>query len=141
MKTLMAKKEDQKRSWYILDAEGKILGRLASQAANILRGKTKPEFTPHIDTGDHIIIVNAEKIQLTGGKLLQKQYYRHSGYPGGLKVTSANKMMAEKPELILKKAIKGMLPKNKLGRQIFKKLRVYTGPNHPHEAQMPQKLN
>jgi len=141
MKTFMAKKEDQKRCWYILNAEGKILGRLASQAANILRGKTKPEFTPHIDTGDHIIIVNAEKIQLTGEKLLQKQYYRHSGYPGGLKVTSANKMLIEKPELIIKKAIKGMLPKNKLGRQIFKKLRVYTGPNHPHEAQMPQKLN
>ena len=141
MKTFMAKKEEQKRCWYILDAEGEMLGRLACKAANILRGKTKPEFTPHVDTGDHIIIINAEKIQLTGRKLQQKQYYRHSGYPGGLKVTPAHKMMKQKPTEMVKKAIKGMLPKNKLGRQIYRKLRVYAGPDHPHEAQTPQRLN
>ena len=132
MKTFMAKKEEQKRCWYILDAEGEILGRLASKAANILRGKNKPEFTPHVDTGDHIIIINANKIRLTGRKLEQKQYYRHSGYPGALKVTPAYKVMKEKPEIIVRKAIKGMLPKNKLGRQIYKKLKVYAGPDHGH---------
>ena len=137
----MAKKEEQKRCWYILDAEGEMLGRLACKAANILRGKTKPEFTPHVDTGDHIIIINAEKIQLTGRKLQQKQYHRHSGYPGGLKVTPAHKMMKQKPTEMVKRAIKGMLPKNKLGRQIYRKLRVYAGPDHPHEAQTPQRLN
>ncbi len=141
MKTFMAKKEDQQKTWYLLDAEGQTLGRLASKAAVMLRGKNKPEFTPHVDTGDHIIIVNAEKVRLTGKKLQQKQYYRHTGYPGGLKTTPAHKMLKEKPQEVLRKAIRGMLPKNKLGAQIFKKLKVYAGPEHPHQAQIPQKMN
>lgn len=138
MKTFMAKNEDQKRCWYIFDAEGQVLGRLATQIADILRGKKKPIFTPHIDTGDHVIIINAQKVRLTGKKIQQKNYYRYSGYPGGLKTIPAEKMMKEKPEEIIKSAVRGMLPKNKLGRQIFKKLKVYSGSKHPHEAQMPQ---
>lgn len=137
----MAKKEDQNRCWYVLDAQGEILGRLASKTAMILRGKTKPDFTPHVDTGDHVIIVNAAKVQLTGRKLQQKVYHRHSGYPGGLKTTPAHKMMKEKPATIIKKAVRGMLPKNRLGRQIYLKLKVYAGPEHPHQAQNPQTLS
>jgi large subunit ribosomal protein L13 len=140
MKTFMAKEEDQKREWYVLDAQGVVLGRLATKAANILRGKLKPEFTPHVDTGDHVIIINAEKVLMTGRKLQQKLYYRHSGYPGGIKSTLAQKMMKEKPEEIIRKAIKGMIPKNKLGKEVFRKLKVYAGSDHPHEAQMPQIL-
>ncbi|MEW5801434.1 MAG: 50S ribosomal protein L13 [bacterium] len=140
MKTFMAKEEDQKREWYVLDAQGEVLGRLATKAAMVLRGKLKPEFTPHVDTGDHVIIINAEKVLMTGRKLQQKLYYRHSGYPGGLKITPAHKMMKEKPEEIIRKAIRGMLPKNKLGREVYRKLKVYTGPDHPHEAQTPQVL-
>jgi large subunit ribosomal protein L13 len=140
MKTFMAKEEDQKREWYVLDAQGVVLGRLATKAANILRGKLKPEFTPHVDTGDHVIIINAEKVLMTGRKLQQKLYYRHSGYPGGIKSTLAQKMMKEKPEEIIRKAIKGMIPKNKLGKEVFRKLKVYAGSDHPHEAQMPQVL-
>jgi len=136
----MAKEEDQKREWYVLDAQGVVLGRLATKAANILRGKLKPEFTPHVDTGDHVIIINAEKVLMTGRKLQQKLYYRHSGYPGGIKCTLAQKMMKEKPEEIIRKAIKGMLPKNKLGKEVYRKLKVYAGSDHPHEAQMPQVL-
>ncbi len=140
MKTFMAKEEDQKREWYVLDDQGEVLGRLATKAAVILRGKSKPEFTPHVDTGDHVVIINAEKVLMTWRKLQQKLYYRHSGYPGGLKITPAHKMMKEKPEEIIRKAIKGMLPKNKLGREVYRKLKVYTGSEHPHEAQMPSVL-
>jgi large subunit ribosomal protein L13 len=140
MKTFMAKEEDQKRVWYLMDAQGEVLGRLACKAATILRGKAKPEYTPHVDTGDHLIIINAEKVLMTGRKLQQKLYYRHSGYPGGIKCTAAQKMMKEKPEEVIRKAIKGMLPKNKLGKDVYRKLKVYAGSDHPHEAQTPQVL-
>lgn len=138
MKTFMAKPQDIKdRKWYVLDAEGKVLGRLAVEAARILRGKHKPDFTPHIDTGDHVIVINAEKIKLTGNKLQDKQYIRHSGYPGGLKVMSYEKLMNTRPELAVERAIKGMLPHNSLGADMFRKLKVYKGSEHPHQAQKP----
>lgn len=138
--TYMAKAADINRKWYVIDAEGKTLGRLAAEAAKILRGKHKPTFTPHVDTGDHVIIVNAEKVALTGKKLVQKTYFRHSGYVGGTTFTTAGKMLADKPERVLELAIKGMLPKNTLGRQMYRKLNVYAGPEHPHAAQKPEKL-
>ncbi len=139
MKTFMAKPEDMKnRKWYVLDAEGKVLGRLAVEAARILRGKHKPDFTPHVDTGDHVIVINAEKIKLTGNKLKTKKYYRHSGYPGGLKVVDYETLMKTKPELAVEKAIKGMLPHNKLGADMARKLKVYKGSEHPHQAQKPE---
>lgn len=138
--TYMAKPGDVKRKWYVVDAQGQTLGRLASEVAAILRGKTKPQYTPHIDVGDNVIIVNAEKIHLTGKKLSQKYYHRHSGYPGGLRSTRADDMRREKPEKMLEIAIKGMLPKNTLGREQGKKLFVYEGPEHNHHAQQPEEL-
>lgn len=140
MKTFVAKKEEIIKKWYLLDAESKILGRLASQIAIRLRGKHKPIFTPHVDTGDFIVVINAEKIAMTGSKWDKKIYYRYSGYIGGLKQISARKLLEKKPEEILLQAVKRMLPKNSLGRQQFKKLKVYAGPNHPHQAQKLEKL-
>lgn len=139
MKSFMARPEDIKdRKWYILDGEGKVLGRLAVEAARILRGKHKPDFTPHVDTGDHVIVINAEKIVLTGNKLQNKYYIRHSLYPGGLKMTSYGTVMKTRPEIIVEKAIVGMLPHTRLGAQMAKKLKVYKGPEHPHQAQKPE---
>ncbi|HHY36353.1 MAG TPA: 50S ribosomal protein L13 [Firmicutes bacterium] len=139
--TYMAKPQEIQRKWYVLDAAGKPLGRLATEAARILRGKHKPIYTPHIDTGDHVIVINAEKVVLTGNKLKQKEYIRHSGYPGGLKRTRYEKLLQEKPELVVEKAIKGMLPHNRLGRAMARKLRVYRGPDHKHQAQVPENWN
>ena len=140
MNNYMAKGETVERKWYVVDAEGMVLGRLASQVAAILRGKNKPTFTPHVDTGDHVIILNADKVVLTGDKLNQKFYRRHSGYPGGLKETSYKVMMEQKSDLAVTAAIAGMLPKNALGRQMIKKLRVYKGAEHDHQAQNPEVL-
>ncbi len=140
MKTYMAKPSTVERDWYVIDAEGKTLGRLASQIAHILRGKHKPTYTPHVDTGDFVIVINAEKINVTGNKAEQKKYYRHSGYPGGLKELNFNELMAKDPTRAIYIAVKGMLPHNRLGRAMLKKLRVYAGPEHPHEAQMPKEL-
>ena len=140
MKTYMAKAETVQRKWYVVDAEGMVLGRLASQVAAILRGKNKPTFTPHVDTGDHVIVLNADKVVLTGDKLNQKFYRRHSGYPGGLKETSYKALMAKKADLAVIEAVRGMLPKNALGRQMIKKLRVYKGAEHDHAAQKPEVL-
>lgn len=142
MKTYMATKETVERKWYVIDATDKTLGRLASQIAVILRGKHKPTYTPHVDTGDHVIVINAEKIKLTGNKLHDKKYYRHSGYPGGLKVrTAADLLNSSRPEKVLKLAVRGMLPHNRLGRKMFKKLKVYAGNEHPHSAQQPEQLD
>ena len=140
MKTYMAKAEDVQRKWYVVDAEGVVLGRLASQVATILRGKNKPIYTPHVDTGDFVIVVNADKIVLTGKKLDQKVYYSHSGFPGGLKETVYRRLLAEKPEFVIKHAVIGMLPKGPLGRQMAKKLKVYAGAQHDHAAQQPETL-
>ena len=140
MKTISAKKEEVKQDWHLVDADGKVLGRLASRVASILRGKHKPIFTPHVDTGDFVIIVNAGKVRLTGTKREDKVYYHHSGYPDGLKSRSLKKFLEEKPEELVKRSIGGMLPKNKLGREMLKKLKVYNGSEHPHEAQMPRTL-
>jgi large subunit ribosomal protein L13 len=140
MKTFMAKANEVQRKWYVVDAEGKTLGRLASEVAKILRGKNKPEYTPHVDTGDHVIVINAEKVVLTGKKLDQKLYRHHSLHPGGLKEIKYRAFMQEKPERAVEIAIKGMLPKNSLGRAMFKKLRVYRGAEHEHAAQKPEKL-
>ncbi|MCQ6276416.1 50S ribosomal protein L13 [Bacillus sp. V3B] len=136
--TFMANAQNIERKWYVVDAEGKTLGRLATEVAAILRGKHKPTFTPHVDTGDHVIILNASKIELTGKKLTDKIYYRHSLHPGGLKTRTALEMRTNYPERMLELAVKGMLPKNSLGRQIFKKLHVYAGSEHPHQAQQPE---
>ncbi|KHD85708.1 50S ribosomal protein L13 [Heyndrickxia ginsengihumi] len=136
--TYMANANNIERKWYVVDAEGKTLGRLASEVASILRGKHKPTFTPHVDTGDHVIILNASKIELTGKKLTDKIYYRHTQFAGGLKQRTANEMRTNYPEQMLELAIKGMLPKGSLGRQMFKKLHVYAGAEHPHEAQKPE---
>ncbi|MFA5072666.1 MAG: 50S ribosomal protein L13 [Nitrospirota bacterium] len=141
MGTYSAKKEDIKRSWHVVDANGKTLGRLATVVAAVLKGKNKPIYTTHIDTGDFVIVVNADKIHLTGRKLDQKTYYSHSGYPGGLKSITARKLMQTKPEDVVKKAIEGMLPKTRLGKQMLSKLKVYTGDSHPHSAQQPKKLD
>ncbi len=138
--TYMAKEAEVSRDWWLVDASGIPLGRLASFVARILRGKHKPTFTPHVDTGDHVIVVNAEKVALTGRKREKKFYYRHSGYPGGIKATPYSELMEKKPEFVVEKAVRGMLPKNKLGRRMFKKLKVYAGEEHPHEAQTPEPL-
>ena len=140
MSTTLAKKETVERKWYVVDADGMPLGRLASQVAAILRGKNKPIYTPHCDTGDHMIIINAAKVVLTGKKLDQKVYYHHSGYPGGLKETKYRKLLAEKPEFAIRRAVVGMLPKGPLGRQMAKKLKVYAGPDYEQIAQQPEKL-
>ena len=137
MKTYQAKKEELDHQWYLVDAEGKVLGRLATELSRILRGKKKPVFTPHVDTGDFVVVVNAGKVVLTGKKMKDKIYYHHTGYPGGIKEISAEKLLAQKPTEMLKIAVKGMLPKNSLGRQVLRKLKIYAGPNHPHEAQKP----
>lgn len=138
MKSFVAKPADIERKWYVIDANGQTLGRLASQVAMILRGKHKPIYTPHVDCGDHVIVINADKVVLTGKKLDQKVYYRYSGYIGGLKETSARDMLANKPEKMVYEAIKGMMPKNSLGRQMLTKLRVYKGAEHEHAAQKPE---
>lgn len=141
MTTLSAKPHEVTRDWFIVDAKNKILGRLATEIARRLRGKHKPEYTPHVDTGDYIVVINAEQIEVTGNKASQKVYYRHSGHPGGLKETSYEVMKDKKPEEILKNAVKGMLPKNPLGRDMFRKLKVYAGTEHPHTAQQPEVLD
>lgn len=140
MKTFSAKPAEVKRDWYVIDATGKTLGRLATEVARRLRGKHKPEYTPHVDTGDYIVIVNAEKVHVTGNKFNDKMYYQHSGYPGGMKATSFEKMVQKSPERIIEIAVKGMLPKNPLGRAMYRKLKVYAGPDHTHSAQQPQPL-
>ena len=140
MKTEVAKAENVKRDWYLVDAQDIVLGRLATQIANVLRGKNKAIFTPSVDTGDFVIVVNAEKIALTGRKLDDKIYYSHTGFPGGLKEITAGKLLEKKPEDIIRKAVKGMLPKNKLARHMLKKLKVYAGASHPHDAQQPKNL-
>ncbi len=140
MKTVSTRAEDVRRSWYVVDAENQTLGRLASAIASRLRGKHKPEFTPHVDTGDYIIVVNAEQVHVTGNKESGKIYYRHSGYPGGIRGTTLGRMRATHPERIIEKAVKGMLPRNPLGRAMFKKLKVYAGASHPHAAQQPEPL-
>ena len=141
MKSFMASPSTVERKWYVVDAEGKTLGRLASEVANVLRGKNKPTYTPHIDTGDYVIVVNAEKIQVTGKKLDQKIYYHHSEYVGGMKEATLREMMQKKPEFVITHAVKGMLPKGPLGRQLLKKLHVYAGPEHNHAAQKPETLD
>jgi large subunit ribosomal protein L13 len=140
MKTFFPKNEEVVKNWYLVDAEGLVLGRLATKLASILRGKDKPVFTPHTDTGDFVVVINAEKVKLTGNKLSQKMYERHSGYPGGLTVLNAKTMLSKKPEDVITLAVKGMLPKNILGRHMLKKLKVYKGNQHPHKAQMPKQL-
>ena len=140
MKTFMPKAADITRKWYVVDAEGLALGRVASQVANILRGKNKPIYTPNVDTGDYVIVINCEKVILTGKKLDQKIYYKHSGFVGGLKETKYRKLLAEKPEEALRHAVVGMLPKGPLGRQMAKKLKIYAGAEHEHAAQQPEKL-
>ena len=137
MKTFQAKKESVDHQWYLVNAEGKVLGRLATQLAMILRGKKKAIYTPHVDTGDFVVVVNANKVALTGKKMKDKIYYHHSGHPGGIKAISAEKMIAQKPTELIRLAVKGMLPKNSLGRQMLTKLKIYAGPNHRHEAQGP----
>ena len=139
--TQVAKKEDVTRDWYLVDVDSKVLGRVATEIANVLRGKNKPTFTPSVDTGDFVVVVNAAKIALTGKKLSDKTYYAHSGYVGGLKEISAGKLIDKKPEDLIKKAVKGMLPKNKLARHMLKKLKIYAGEAHPHAAQQPKNLN
>ncbi len=138
MKSYMARPRTVERKWYLIDAEGQTLGRLATEISRILRGKNKPQYTPHVDTGDFVVVVNAEKAIVTGRKAEQKVYYRHSGYPGGLKETSYEVMLERKPTEILRRAVRGMMPKTRLGRQQLRKLKIYAGPEHPHEAQNPQ---
>ena len=141
MRTEVAKKETVNHQWFVVDAENIVLGRLATQIANVLRGKHKPVYTPSVDTGDFVIVVNAEKIALTGSKAVGKIYYSHSGFPGGIKSATAGEMLNTKPEEVIRKAVKGMLPKNKLARHMLKKLKVYAGASHPHEAQQPSALS
>ncbi|WP_251442629.1 MULTISPECIES: 50S ribosomal protein L13 [Veillonella] len=138
--TYMANPNTVERKWYVVDAEGKTLGRLAAEVAKVLRGKNKPTFTPHVDTGDHVIVINAEKVRFTGKKLTQKTYFRHSGYPGGSRFVTLGNMLEKHPERVVEMAVRGMLPKNKLGAQIYRKLNVYAGPEHPHAAQKPEVL-
>ena len=139
-RTYVTKPEDIERDWYVVDASGQTLGRLASEVAQIIRGKHKPTFSPAVDVGDYVIVVNAEKVHVTGRKLDQKMYYRHSGYPGGLKEFTLGRMLEEHPAQVIHLAVKGMLPKNKLGRKMIKKLKVYAGSEHPHQAQQPEAL-
>jgi len=140
MKTYQAKKEELGYKWYLVNAEGKVLGRLATELAKILKGKNKPTYTPHVDTGDFVIVVNAGKVTLTGKKMKDKIYYHHTGYPGGIKEMNAEKLLAKKPTEMIRMAVRGMLPKNSLGRQMLRKLKIYGGPNHPHDAQKPVTL-
>ncbi len=140
MKTFSAKAEEVNREWFLIDAEGKTLGRMASEIALRLRGKHKPEFTPHVDTGDYIVVVNADKVAVTGNKMNDKMYHHHTGYVGNLKSIKLKDLLAKHPERVIEKAVKGMLPKNTLGRQMYRKLKVYAGPAHPHEAQEPKVL-
>jgi large subunit ribosomal protein L13 len=140
MSTLTAKKADLQKSWFVVDLENQVLGRAATEIARVLRGKHKAIYTPSVDTGDFVIVVNAEKVRLTGDKLNQKMYYSHSNHPGGLKSITAGKLLDKAPEELIRKAVKGMLPKNKLGRQMYRKLKVYAGAAHPHEAQQPREL-
>src|ERR687888_217795 len=140
MKTYVATPADRERNWYVVDATGRTLGRLATQIADTLRGKRKPEYTPHIDTGDFVIVVNAEKISVTGNKRAAKLYRRHSGYPGGLRTRTLDQMLARRPEEVIRLAVKGMLPRNRLARKQLTKLKIYAGPDHPHAAQKPQAL-
>ena len=138
MKSYMARPASVERKWQLIDAEGQTLGRVATEIARLLRGKNKPQYTPHVDTGDFVVVVNAEKVVVTGKKVEQKVYRRHTGYPGGLKETSYEVMLERKPTEILRKAVKGMMPRTRLGRQQFRKLKIYAGPEHPHEAQAPE---
>jgi large subunit ribosomal protein L13 len=140
MKTYSPKLSEISRAWYVVDADGVVLGRLASEVAKVLRGKHKPTFAPHLDTGDHVIVVNASKVRLTGAKRESKIYYRHSGYPGGLREIPYDRLLATRPQLAVEKAVRGMLPRNRLGRQMARKLKVYAGPDHPHSAQGPVRL-
>ena len=141
MKTFSAKPQDVERSWFVVDAQDQTLGRLATRIATVLRGKHKPSYTPHVDCGDYVVVVNADKVRVTGRKLDQKIYYRHSGYPGGLKSVTLRRQLEIFPERVLEAAVRGMLPKNRLGRKMFKKLKVYAGPTHPHQAQEPKQLD
>ncbi len=136
--TVSTREQDVQRDWFVVDAQGQTLGRMATQIATILRGKHKPSYTPHVDCGDFVVIVNAEKVHTTGQKMTQKKYYRHTGYPGGLKEVTLKDQLQKFPERVLESAVRGMLPKNRLGRQMFKKLKVYAGPQHPHAAQQPK---
>jgi large subunit ribosomal protein L13 len=140
MKTFVAKEHEIEKKWYLIDAKEKVLGRMASEIASILRGKNKPIFTPHMDAGDYVVVINADKVILTGDKMEKKMYYHHSGYVGGLKKTTAKEMLLKKPENLIKFAVKGMLPKNSLGRRQLTKLKVYAGQDYPHQAQQPEKL-
>jgi large subunit ribosomal protein L13 len=140
MKTYVANSATRERNWVVVDASGQTLGRLATQIAGVLRGKGKPEYTPHVDTGDFVVVVNAEKIVVTGNKRTEKRYYRHSGYPGGLKSRTLEEMLDRRPEEVIRKAVKGMLPKNRLARKQLTKLKVYAGPDHPHQAQQPRPM-
>jgi large subunit ribosomal protein L13 len=141
MKTYVAKPETVQRDWFVIDADGKTLGRMATEIARRLRGKHKAEYTPHVDTGDYIVVVNAEKVAVTGNKAKNKMYYSHTGFPGGIKEINFEKLVAKKPEMIIEKAVKGMLPRGPLGRDMFRKLKVYAGPEHKHTAQQPQVLD
>ena len=138
MKTFTPKKDEYEKKWWLIDAEGKVLGRLATEVAVLLRGKRNPTFVEFMDSGDFVVVINAEKIKLSGKKLEQKKYYSHSGYPGGIREKNVKDLMEKKPEEVIRKAVWGMIPKNKLGRAVYKKLKVYSGPNHPHQAQNPQ---
>ncbi|MDB4470770.1 50S ribosomal protein L13 [Deltaproteobacteria bacterium] len=140
MSTQIAKEQDINREWFVIDLEDVVLGRASTEIARVLRGKHKPIYTPSVDTGDFVVVVNADKVKLTGNKLADKKYYHHSGYPGGIREISAEKLLAKKPEMVLQSAVKGMLPKNTLGRKMFKKLKVYAGGEHPHAAQQPKEL-
>jgi large subunit ribosomal protein L13 len=138
MKTYAVKASEIEHGWWLVDTTDQTLGRLATRIATLLEGKHKPIYSPHLDTGDHVVVVNAGKVKVTGNKLLQKRYYRHSGYPGGLREEDLQTLLARKPELVIERAVKGMLPQNRLGRAMYRKLKVYSGPNHPHQAQAPQ---
>ena len=138
VKTVSAREQDVQRDWFVVDAQGQTLGRLATQVATLLRGKHKPYYTPHVDCGDYVVVVNAEKIHVTGNKMTQKVYYRHSGYPGGLKQVNLRDQLQKFHDRVVEHAVRGMLPKNRLGRRMFKKLKVYAGPDHPHQAQQPK---
>jgi large subunit ribosomal protein L13 len=140
VKTISVREEDVQRDWHVVDAQGQTLGRLATQVATLLRGKHKPYYTPHVDCGDYVIVINAEKIHVTGNKMSQKIYYRHSGYPGGLKEVTLRDQLQKFPGRVVEQAVRGMLPKNRLGRRMFRKLKVYAGPDHPHQAQQPKSV-